>query len=163
MQLLIILQFTDMLGCFFRGRSASSVSQSVSVLDLSSKEKSGKPPRRLSIPAKSTVSPVPKTVGDITPISEARARSSVRICGKNGTPVSDVPKSSNRKKFSILLSASYWLSQIKLSECAAKHTISLGFFKLALEAGCEVWQIIFLLNYLQKIPYTWDEYFCLEV
>lgn len=127
-----------MLGCFFRGKSASSVSQSVSVLDLSSKEKSGKPPRRLSIPAKSTVSPVPKTVGDITPILEASARSSVRICGKNGTPVSDVPKSSNRKKFSILLSASYWLSQIKLSECAAKHTISLGFFKLALEAGCEV-------------------------
>ncbi|XP_058194106.1 uncharacterized protein LOC131310874 isoform X1 [Rhododendron vialii] len=120
-----------------RGRSASNVSQSVSVLDLSSKEKSGKPPRRLSIPAKSTVSPVPKTVGDITPILEASARSSVRICGKNGTPVSDVPKSSNRKKFSILLSASYWLSQIKLSECAAKHTISLGFFKLALEAGCE--------------------------
>ncbi|KAF2315983.1 hypothetical protein GH714_040778 [Hevea brasiliensis] len=43
----------------------------------------------------------------------------------------------SRKRFNTLASASYWLSQIKLSESAVKHSISLGFFKLALEAGCE--------------------------
>ncbi|PSR95820.1 YGP40 like [Actinidia chinensis var. chinensis] len=120
-----------------RGRPPSSVSKSVGVLDLSGKEKSGKPPRRLSIPAKSSVSTVPKSVGSITPISEARAKTSAHSRGKNDTPVSGVSKSSNRRKFSVLSSASYWLSQIKLSESDAKYTISLGFFKLALEAGCE--------------------------
>uniref|UniRef100_A0A5B7BY11 Uncharacterized protein n=1 Tax=Davidia involucrata TaxID=16924 RepID=A0A5B7BY11_DAVIN len=120
-----------------RGRSASSVSKSVGVLDLSCKDKSAKPPRRLSIPPKSTVGPIPKPVGNITPISEARGKRSVNSQGKSDTPVSDVFKSSNRRKFSVLSSASYWLSQIKLSESAAKHSISLGFFKLALEAECE--------------------------
>ncbi|XP_059644954.1 uncharacterized protein LOC132286610 [Cornus florida] len=120
-----------------RGRPASSVSQSVGVLDLSAKHKSAKSPRRFSIPAKSSVGPVTKPVGCITPISEARAKRSVNSQVKNDTPVSDVSKSSNRRKFSALSSASYWLSQIKLSESAAKHSISFGFFKLALEAGCE--------------------------
>lgn len=120
-----------------RGRLASTVSKSVSVLDISGKDKSGKPPRRLSIPTKSTVSPVPRSVGTITPISEARAKRSDYRQTKSDTPVSDASKSSNQRKFNVLSSASYWLSQIKLSESAAKHTISLGFFKLALEAGCE--------------------------
>ncbi|KAK2984375.1 hypothetical protein RJ640_005391 [Escallonia rubra] len=120
-----------------RGRPAPSVSKSVGVLDLSGKDKSAKPPRRLSIPAKSTASPAPKVVGIVTPISEARAKRTVCSQGKGDTPVSDVSRSSNRRKFSVLSSASYWLSQIKLSETAAKHSISLGFFKLALEAGCE--------------------------
>ncbi|KAI7985304.1 hypothetical protein LOK49_LG14G00738 [Camellia lanceoleosa] len=120
-----------------RGRPAPSTSKSVGVLDLSAKDKLGKPARRLSIPAKPTVSTVPRSVGNITPISEAKAKKSVDSQAKNDTPVSDVSKSSNQKKFAVLSSASYWLSQIKLSESAAKHTISLGFFKLALEAGCE--------------------------
>ncbi|KAM7471390.1 hypothetical protein LguiA_009573 [Lonicera macranthoides] len=120
-----------------RGRPAASVSKSVSVLDLSGKDKSAKPPRRLSIPAKSATTPAPKPIGNITPISEARAKRSVSNQGKSDTPVSDVSRSSNRKKFSVLSSASYWISQIKLSESAAKHSISLGFFKLALEAGSE--------------------------
>ncbi|KAI3454640.1 hypothetical protein Pfo_011303 [Paulownia fortunei] len=120
-----------------RGRLASSVSKSVGVLDLSGKEKSAKPPRRLSVPSKSNATPAPKSFGNITPISEARAKRSAVNQGKSDTPVSDVSKSSNWKKFSVLSSASYWLSQIKLSESAAKHSISLGFFKLALEAGCE--------------------------
>ncbi|PSR95828.1 Neurofilament heavy polypeptide like [Actinidia chinensis var. chinensis] len=120
-----------------KGRPPSSVSKSVGVLELSGKEKSAKPPRRLSIPAKSPVSTVPKSVGSITPISEASAKTPANSRGKNDTPVSGVSKSSNRRKFSVLSSASYWLSQIKLSESDAKHTISLGFFKLALEAGCE--------------------------
>ena len=118
-------------------RPTSSVSKSVSVLDLSGKDKSAKPPRRLSIPAKSIVSPAPKPAGNITPISEARQRRTVASQGKNDTPVSDVSRTT-RKKFNVLSSASYWLSQIKLSESAAKHSISLGFFKLAFEAGCEV-------------------------
>ncbi|KAF7134629.1 hypothetical protein RHSIM_Rhsim08G0158400 [Rhododendron simsii] len=116
-----------------RGRLASTVSKSVSVLDVSGKDKSGKPPRRLSIPSKSTTSPVPRSVGIITPISEARAKRS----DNSQTPLSDVSKLSNRRKFNVLSSASYWLSQIKLSESAAQHTVSLGFFKLAFEAGCE--------------------------
>ncbi|KAA8540936.1 hypothetical protein F0562_024926 [Nyssa sinensis] len=120
-----------------RGRPVSSVSKSVSVLDFSGKEKSAKPPRRLSIPPKTTVSPFPRPVGNITPISEVRRKRSVNSQGKSDTPVSDVSIASNRRKFSVLSSASYWLSQIKLSESAAKHSISLGFFKLALEAGCE--------------------------
>lgn len=119
-----------------RVRPTSSVSKSVSVLDLSGKDKSAKPPRRLSIPAKSIVSPAPKLAGNITPISEARQRRTVASQGKNDTPVSDVSRTT-RKKFNVLSSASYWLSQIKLSESAAKHSISLGFFKLAFEAGCE--------------------------
>ncbi|KAL6559486.1 hypothetical protein OROGR_004603 [Orobanche gracilis] len=120
-----------------RGRVPSSVSKSVSVLDLSGKEKTSKPPRRLSVPSKSNGTSAPKSVGTITPISETRAVRSAFSQGKSDTPVSDVPKSSTRKKFSTLSSASYWLSQIKLSESAAKHSISLGFFKLALESGCE--------------------------
>ncbi|KAL0355618.1 UNVERIFIED_CONTAM: hypothetical protein Sradi_4008700 [Sesamum radiatum] len=120
-----------------RGRPASTVSKSVGILDLSGKEKSAKPPRRLSVPSKSNASPAPKSVGNITPISEARTKHSAGNQGKSDTPLSDVSRSSNRKKFSVLSSASYWLSQIKLSESSAKHSISLGFFKLALEAGCE--------------------------
>lgn len=128
---------------FFRGISTASVSKSVGVLDLSIKDKSVKPPRRLSIPAKSTVRPAPKLAGNITPISEARVRSSATGQGKSDTPVSNVSRTTSRKKFSVLSSASYWISQIKLSESAAKHSISLGFFKLALEAGCEVCQFAY--------------------
>lgn len=117
----------------FRGRLASSVTKSVSVLDLSGKEKSAKPPRRLSVPSKSSASPASKSFGSITPIFEARSQR-----GKSETPLSDVSRTSSRRKFSVLASASYWLTQIKLSETAGKHSISLGFFKLALEAGCEV-------------------------
>ncbi|XP_044485087.1 uncharacterized protein LOC123210677 isoform X2 [Mangifera indica] len=120
-----------------RGRTEAPTSKSVSVLDLSGKEKAGKPPRRLSVPAKSTVGSVPKAVGNITPISETRAKRSVNAQGRSETPLSDVSRASSRKRFSALSSASYWLSQIKLSESAAKHSVSLGFFKLALEAGCE--------------------------
>ncbi|XP_052180865.1 uncharacterized protein LOC127794040 [Diospyros lotus] len=122
-----------------KGRPSSSVSKSVGILDIPAKDKPGKPPRRLSTPAKTTVSPAPasRTVGNITPISETRSKRSTYSQSKNATPLSEVSRSSNRKKFSVLSSASYWLSQIKLSESAAKHKISLGFFKLALEAGCE--------------------------
>ncbi|KAI3868353.1 hypothetical protein MKW92_022279 [Papaver armeniacum] len=111
-----------------RGR-LPNVSQSVSVLDLSGKEKSAKPIRRLSIPSKSSANPLPRPTFAITPISEARM--------KKATPVSDNSKSAIRRKFDVLSSASYWLLQIKISESAAKHSISVGFFKLALESGCE--------------------------
>ncbi|XP_065877056.1 uncharacterized protein [Euphorbia lathyris] len=122
-----------------KGRSVSSVSKSVSVLNLSSKEKSAKPPRRLSTPAKSALNVVAKSTGTITPISEARTMSKRSTSGqaKNETPLSDISRTSSRKKFNMLASSSYWLSQIKLSESVSKHSISIGFFKLALEAGCE--------------------------
>ncbi|KAL8465009.1 hypothetical protein ACS0TY_034478 [Phlomoides rotata] len=123
-----------------RGRLASSMAKSVGVLDLSGKEKPAKPPRRLSVPSNSNASPAPKSFGNRTPISEARSKRSASQ-GKSDTPVSTLSKSSSiRKKFCTISSASYWLSQIKLSESAAKHSISLGFFKLALEAGCEPMQ-----------------------
>ncbi|GMH01348.1 hypothetical protein Nepgr_003187 [Nepenthes gracilis] len=120
-----------------RVRSAANVSKSVNVLDLSGKDKSSaKPPRRLSIPVKSAISPHQKLTSSITPISEARVRRSTNSEGKGDTPLSDVSKSCIRRRYNLLSSASHWLSQIKLSECAAKHSISLGFFKLAIEAGC---------------------------
>ncbi|XP_073291457.1 uncharacterized protein [Primulina huaijiensis] len=121
-------------------RPASGVSKSVSVLDISGKEKSARTPRRFSIPSKSSACPASKSFGNITPIYEARGRRSDSNNRKSDTPVSDVSRSSSRKKFSVLLSASYWLSQIKLSESANKHSVSLGFFKLALETGCEPMQ-----------------------
>ncbi|KAL5064771.1 hypothetical protein RYX36_026508 [Vicia faba] len=127
-----------------RGRNTPNVSKSVGVLDFSAKGKSSsaKPPRRLSNPVKASPTPSPKAVGNITPISETRSRRSGNSQGPQTrvqTPVSDIFRSTARK-FSLLSSASYWLNQIKLSESAAKHRISLGFFKLALEAGCEPFQ-----------------------
>ncbi|XWS60591.1 hypothetical protein CRYUN_Cryun07bG0048700 [Craigia yunnanensis] len=119
-----------------RGKATPSVSKSVGVLDLS-KEKSAKPPRRLSVPTKPTVNPSLKLVGTITPISEARAKKSTNGQGKSDTPLSDASRSATRRRFNVLSSVSYWLSQIKLSESASKHSVSLGFFKLAFEAGCE--------------------------
>ncbi|WJX89975.1 hypothetical protein P8452_71923 [Trifolium repens] len=128
-----------------RGRNTPNVSKSVGVLEFSGKEKSSsaKPPRRLSIPVKASATPSPKAVGNTTPISETRSRRSGSGQGSQTripTPVSEIFRSSARMKFSLLSSASYWLNQIKLSESAAKHNISLGFFKLALEAGCEPFQ-----------------------
>lgn len=118
------------------------MSKSVSVLELSGKdkEKAAKPPRRLSIPSKSTVTPRQKSASNITPISETRSKRLAYAQERCETPQSDVSRSSTRRKFNILSSASYWLSQIKLSESANKHSISLAFFKLALEAGSEPMQ-----------------------
>ncbi|KAL5544410.1 hypothetical protein UlMin_008194 [Ulmus minor] len=120
-----------------RVRAASSVSKTASVVDLSGKEKyAAKPPRRPSISAKSAAStPASRLVGNLAPISEARGKRDAPW--KSDRPVSDVSRSSSRKKFSVLSSASYWLSLITVSEAAANHSISLGFFKLALEAKCE--------------------------
>ncbi|XP_076902881.1 uncharacterized protein LOC143557769 [Bidens hawaiensis] len=125
-----------------RVRPASSVSQSVNVLDLSSKEKSAKPLRRLSIPTKPSARPTAQPAKNITPISETRANRSRSIEGKSVTSVSDASRTLPRKKFSVLSSASYWLSHIKLSEAAGKHQLSLGFFKLAQEAACENPQLL---------------------
>ncbi|KAK7292228.1 hypothetical protein RIF29_08005 [Crotalaria pallida] len=136
-----------------RGRSSTprAVSKSVGVLDFSGKDKSSssaKPPRRFSsIPAKSTAAatPSPKTVRNTTPISETGGakRSAANVQGpqsRSQTPISDISRTTSRIRFNLLSSASYWLNQIKLSESAAKHSISLGFFKLALDAGCEPFQ-----------------------
>ncbi|MCD9638300.1 hypothetical protein HAX54_022175 [Datura stramonium] len=145
-----------------RVRPASSVSKSIAALPLSGKEKLAKPPRRLSVPSKSIASPASRPVGTITKeprkicetISETRAKRSSSNQGKSDTPLSNVSKSSNRRKYDLVSSASYWLSQIKLSESAAKHSISLGFFKLALEAGSEPLQRLRdeLKSYVQRHP-----------
>ncbi|CAI0399350.1 unnamed protein product [Linum tenue] len=123
-----------------RGRQASSVSKSVGVLDLSAKGKSSaKPPRRLSNPTKPVVgTPYPRHGGNIPAISETRSKRNAISQGKMETPPSDASRASVPRTFNRLSSASYWLAQIKLSESSAKHLVSLGFFKLALEAGCEV-------------------------
>ncbi|CAI0399352.1 unnamed protein product [Linum tenue] len=122
-----------------RGRQASSVSKSVGVLDLSAKGKSSaKPPRRLSNPTKPVVgTPYPRHGGNIPAISETRSKRNAISQGKMETPPSDASRASVPRTFNRLSSASYWLAQIKLSESSAKHLVSLGFFKLALEAGCE--------------------------
>ncbi|KAJ6293934.1 hypothetical protein OIU76_022080 [Salix suchowensis] len=117
-------------------RAPSTLSKSVSVLQLSGEDKSARPPRRrLSVPPKSVATTAlkpPATAGNITPISEIRVK---RSATKNDTPLSNASMASTRKKFNAIALASYWLSQIKISESIAKHSISLAFFKLALEAG----------------------------
>ncbi|XP_015067858.1 uncharacterized protein LOC107012507 [Solanum pennellii] len=135
-----------------RVKPVSSVSKSIGVFDLGKEKAAAKPPRRLSIQSKSSASPASRSVGTVTPISEARAKRSVINQGKTNTPLSALAKSSNGKESNRLFSALYWLSQIKLSESAAKHSISLGFFKLALEAGCEPLQRLRdeLKSYVQR-------------
>ncbi|XP_006657094.1 uncharacterized protein LOC102705731 [Oryza brachyantha] len=120
-----------------RAKPSLDVSKSVSGLDLSLvKENPAKPPRRHSIQTKPGASPRPTPTGTITPVSLVRSRRS-DIQGKFDTPISEVSMSTARRKFSTLSSISYWMTQIRLSEAASKHSISLGFFKLALESECE--------------------------
>ncbi|KAG4932765.1 hypothetical protein JHK87_046767 [Glycine soja] len=130
-----------------RGLSTPHVSRSVGGLDFSGnkdKSTSAKPPRRLSNPVKAaSPTPNPKLVGNITPISESRTMRSGKgqvSQSRSQTPASDISRTSSRMKFNLLSSSSYWLNQIKLSESADKHTVSLGFFKLASEARCEPFQ-----------------------
>lgn len=123
--------------CPFRGRSSPAVCKSISVFNVSGKDNAARHPRRLSIPTKPSSTPLPQPIGSVTPISETRAKR-LNMQGKNDTPSSEASKSIIRRKFSVLSSASYWLTQIKLSESASKHSTSLGFFKLALESECEV-------------------------
>ncbi|XP_074586561.1 uncharacterized protein LOC141842243 [Curcuma longa] len=119
-----------------KGRSSPAVCRSISVFNVSGKDNAAKHPRRLSIPTKPSTTPLPQPIGSVTPISETRAKR-LNMQGKNDTPSSEASKSIIRRKFSVLSSASYWLTQIKLSESASKHSTSLGFFKLALESECE--------------------------
>ncbi|CAH2043823.1 unnamed protein product [Thlaspi arvense] len=122
-----------------RGRVASAVSQSTTVLDLSGKKSvdRAKPPRRLSIPTKTSSNSSVKSVSSITSVSESKPKRSANTRSLNETPVPSVLRSVTRRKVEDLSSSTYWLSHIKLAESAAKHSISLGFFKLALHAGCE--------------------------
>uniref|UniRef100_A0ACD5UGE4 Uncharacterized protein n=1 Tax=Avena sativa TaxID=4498 RepID=A0ACD5UGE4_AVESA len=120
-----------------RAKPSSDVAKSMCALDLSSvKDKSAKPPRRHSIPTKPGASPRPTPSGTITPVSGVRSRRSDSV-GKFDTPTSEASMSTARRKFSTLSSISYWMTQIRLAEAASKHSISLGFFKLALESECE--------------------------
>ncbi|OEL30251.1 hypothetical protein BAE44_0008731 [Dichanthelium oligosanthes] len=118
-----------------RAKPSSDVSRSM-CLDLSVKDKSAKPPRRHSIQTKPGVSPRPNPSGTVTPVSGIRSRRSDSQ-GRFDTPTSEVSMSTARRKFSTLSSISYWMTQIRLAEAASKHSISLGFFKLALESECE--------------------------
>ncbi|CAD5335640.1 unnamed protein product [Arabidopsis thaliana] len=128
-----------------RARVVSAVSQSTTVLDLSGKksvDRTKLPPRRLSIPNKPTSNSSVKSVSSsITSLSEVkpkRSRIVARSLNETTPPVSSNLRSSvTRKKVEDLSSSTYWLTHIKLAESVAKHSISLGFFKLALHAGCE--------------------------
>ncbi|WVZ79610.1 hypothetical protein U9M48_027172 [Paspalum notatum var. saurae] len=118
-----------------RAKPSSDVSKSM-CLDLSAKDTSAKPPRRHSIQTKPGVSPRPTPCGTVTPVSGVRSRRS-DIQGRLDTPTSEASMSITRRKFSTLSSISYWMTQIRLAEAASKHSVSLGFFKLALESECE--------------------------
>ncbi|CAA7035051.1 unnamed protein product [Microthlaspi erraticum] len=126
-----------------RGRVASAVSQSTTVLDLSAKKSSvdrSKPPRRLSIPNKySSNSSVKSVSSSVTSVSESKVKRSGIVARSlnETTPFSSVLRSATRRKAEDLSSSAYWLTHIKLAESVGKHSISLGFFKLALHAGCE--------------------------
>ncbi|GAB2221017.1 hypothetical protein Droror1_Dr00012179 [Drosera rotundifolia] len=126
-----------------RGESAT-ISQSVSGLDV--KQKSVNTPGRQSTQAKSGVS------SNTTPRSEASVRKSVMSEGKSDPPVSDVNKSSTRKRLSVISSATYWIKQIDLSAAVGEHSISLGFFKLALDAEAKPLHMLRdnLRSYVQK-------------
>ncbi|XP_066378995.1 histone H1-I-like [Miscanthus floridulus] len=115
-----------------RAKPSSDVSKSM-CLDLSVKEKSAKPPRRHSIQTKPGASPRPTPSGTVTTPVSRRSGSQWRI----DTPTSEASMSMRRRKFSTLSSISYWMTQIRLAEAASKHSVSLGFFKLALESECE--------------------------
>ncbi|XP_020588848.1 uncharacterized protein LOC110030464 [Phalaenopsis equestris] len=120
-----------------RVRTSPNVAKSMSELDLSGKEKSVKPPKRFPNLIKSTnCSPLAMPAGNLTPISENQ-KSGLSTQLNSDTPMADTSKSIHRRKFCVLSSASYWLAQIKLSESASKHSVSIGFFKLALESGVE--------------------------
>ncbi|CAL5042146.1 unnamed protein product [Urochloa decumbens] len=118
-----------------RAKPPSDVSKSM-CLDLSTKDKSAKPPRRHSIQTKPGASPRPTPSGTVTPVSGIRSRRSDSQ-GRFDTPTSEVSMSTARRKFSTLSSISYWMTQIRLAEAASKHSVALGFFKLALESECE--------------------------
>ncbi|OQU76635.1 uncharacterized protein LOC8065041 isoform X2 [Sorghum bicolor] len=113
-------------------KPSSDVSKSM-CLDLSVKEKSAKPPRRHSIQTKPGASPRPTPSGTVTTPVSRRSDSQWRF----DTPTSEASMSMRRRKFSTLSSISYWMTQIRLAEAASKHSVSLGFFKLALESECE--------------------------
>ncbi|CAL5039165.1 unnamed protein product [Urochloa decumbens] len=118
-----------------RAKPPSDVSKSM-CLDLSMKDKSAKPPRRQSIQTKPGASPRLTPSGTVTPVSGIRSRRSDSQ-GRFDTPTSEVSMSTARRKFSMLSSISYWMTQIRLAEAASKHSVALGFFKLALESECE--------------------------
>lgn len=115
-----------------RAKPSSDVSKSM-CLDLSVKEKSAKPPRRHSIQTKPGASPRPTPSGTVTTPVPTRSDSQ----GRFDTPTSEASMSMRRRKFSTLSSISYWMTQIRLAEAASKHSVSLGFFRLALESECE--------------------------
>lgn len=117
-----------------RLKVSPNVSKSLNALDLSGKGRSVKDPKGVPDHSKPINSSPSITSANLTPISENRRN---RSNPNNYTPMSDASKSSHRRKFSMLSSVSYWLGQIKLSESASKHSISLGFFRLALESGVE--------------------------
>ncbi|TVT96662.1 hypothetical protein EJB05_58132 [Eragrostis curvula] len=119
-----------------RAKPTSDVSKSMCVLDLSGKDKSAKPPRRHSIQTKPGASPRPTPSATVTPVSRIRSRRPDNQ-GRLDTPTSEMSMSTTRRKFSTLSSISYWMTQIRLAEAASKHSVSLGFFKLALESECE--------------------------
>nr|CAB3468273.1 unnamed protein product [Digitaria exilis] len=118
-----------------RTKPSSDVSKSM-CLDLPVKDKSAKPPRRHSIQTKPGASPRPTPSGTVTPVSGVRSRRSDSQ-GRFDTPTSEVSMSTTRRKFSTLSSISYWMTQIRVAEAASKHSVSLAFFKLALESECE--------------------------
>jgi hypothetical protein len=134
---------------FRSAKPIADITKSVTILELSGKDRdrssSTKPPRRLSIPTKPMSTPHTSNRPMTTPTS---ARSSIV---KSETPLSNMSGSTiARRRFSMISSVSYWMTQIRLSEAASKHSVSLGFFKLALEAGCEVSNMVSLLTLIYR-------------
>jgi hypothetical protein len=139
---------------FRSAKPIADITKSVSVLELSGRDKpsSTRPPRRLSIPTKPMSTPRTSNRPMTTPTS---ARSSIL---KSETPLSNMPGSTiSRRRFSMISSVSYWMTQIRLFEAASKHTVSLGFFKLALEAGCEVGDVVSLSTLIYIYIYIYIE------
>ncbi|KAI5057388.1 hypothetical protein GOP47_0027403 [Adiantum capillus-veneris] len=54
-------------------------------------------------------------------------------CGK----ADSTQTNSNKSRGMLLKSACYWVEQVKLAEMLEKHSVSIGFFRLAVECGAE--------------------------
>lgn len=84
--------------------------------------------------------PLPKSQAKVTASSKDVL---LTTPGSNKSAISITPLedfNQGQRKFNTLMTSTYWLSQIKLSECAGKHAVSLGFFRLALESNAEPFQ-----------------------
>ena len=58
----------------------------------------------------------------------------------------DSPHVFKKAAIRMLRSANYWMEQVKLAEAIEKHTVAMGFFRLAFECDAEVGKYCYTLS-----------------